>query len=107
MSELILCAITIKNTNIIQVKKSNIRFKNILKMEFTTTYINEKWGEDIAYIHTIKDDCYYLASVLDLHSKKIIGYDFSKRMTKNLVSKALKNTYYRQLPNKNKLLIFH
>ena len=28
-------------------------------------------------------------------------------MTNNLVAKALKNTYYSQRPNKNKLLIFH
>ena len=69
-------------------------------MEFTTTYINEKWYEDIAYIHTIKDDCYYLASVLELHSKKIIGYAFGKEMTNNLVAKALKNAYYSQRPNK-------
>ena len=42
-----------------------------------------------------------------MHSKKIIGYAFAKKMTNNLVAKALKNAYYSQRSNKNKLLIFH
>jgi len=37
-------------------------------------------AEDITYIHTSRDGWCYLASVLDLHSKKIIGYAFGKRM---------------------------
>ena len=81
--------------------------ENVLKRNFTTTSINEKWVEDITYIHTIKHGCCYLASVLDLHSKKIIGYVFSKRITNNLVIKALKNSYYNQNPAENKQIIFH
>jgi len=33
---------------------------------------------DITYIHTIKDGWCYLASVMDLYSRKIIGYAMSK-----------------------------
>lgn len=55
----------------------------------------------------MKDGWCYLASVLDLHSKKIIGYAFGKRMTKDLVVKALKNAYCSQSPDKDKQLIFH
>ena len=39
--------------------------------------------------------------------KKIIGYAFGKRMTNDLVIKALKNAYYSQNPDKNKQLVFH
>ncbi|WP_410747327.1 IS3 family transposase [Clostridium neonatale] len=81
--------------------------ENVLKRDFTTTSINEKWVGDITYIHAIKDGWCYLASVLDLHSKKIIGYAFGKRMTNDLVVKALKNDHYNQSPDKNKQLIFH
>ncbi|NLK23308.1 MAG: IS3 family transposase [Clostridiales bacterium] len=81
--------------------------ENVLKRDFTTTSINEKWVGDITYIHTIKYGWCYLASVLDLHSKKIIGYAFGKRMTNELVKKALSNAYYSQVPDKNKKLIFH
>ncbi len=37
-----------------------------------------------------KDGWCYLASVLDLHSKKIVGYSFGKNMTNDLVIAALK-----------------
>lgn len=48
--------------------------ENVLKRDFTTSTINEKWVTDVTYIHTIKDGWCYLASVLDLYSKKIIGH---------------------------------
>ena len=37
--------------------------ENVLKRDFTTTSINEKWVGDITYIHTIKDGWCYLASL--------------------------------------------
>ena len=48
--------------------------QNILKRDFSTKTINEKWVGDITYIHTITDGWCYLASVMDLHTRKIIGY---------------------------------
>ena len=57
-------------------KKVAEGLENVLNRDFTTTSINEKWIGDIIYIHTLKDGWCYLASVLDLHSKKIIGYAF-------------------------------
>ncbi len=62
---------------------------NILDQDFTTTSSNEKWVADITYIHTLRDGWCYLASVLDLHSKKIVGYSFSQNMTVGLVLHAL------------------
>ncbi|WP_353505396.1 IS3 family transposase [Clostridium sp. Marseille-Q2269] len=107
MTELGLCAITVKKYKPHSTKKVAEGLENILKRDFTTTSINEKWAGDITYIHTMKDGWCYLASVLDLHSKKIIGYAFGKRMTNDLVVKALKNAYFSQSPHKNKQLIFH
>lgn len=107
MSELGICAVTVKKYKHHSSKKVAEGLENVLKRGFTTISINEKWVGDITYIHTIKDGWCYLASVLDLHSKKIIGYAFGKRMTNDLVVKALKNAYYSQAPDKNKQLIFH
>jgi putative transposase len=45
-----------------------------------------------------------LASVLDLHSKKIVGYSFSRSMTSELVIEALRNAYTAQKPGKGLLL---
>ena len=107
MSELGLYAITLKKYKPHSNKKVVDGLENVLKRDFTTTSINEKWVGYITYIHTIKDGWCYLDSVLDLYSKKIIGYALEKRMTNDLVAKALKNAYYSQSPNKNKKLIFH
>ena len=96
MTELGLCEITIKKYKPYSSKKVIEGLEKVLKRYFTTTSINEKWVGDITYIHTIKDGWCYLASVLELHSKKIIGYAFGKKKTNNLVAKALKNAYYSQ-----------
>ncbi|WP_420829656.1 DDE-type integrase/transposase/recombinase [Crassaminicella indica] len=36
--------------------------------------MNQKWVTDITYIYTIKDSWCYLASIMDLYTRKIIGY---------------------------------
>lgn len=41
---------------------------------------------------------------MDLHSKKIIGYHFSKQMTKDLIVQGLKNAYFSQRP-KDKVIL--
>ena len=107
MTELGICAITVKKHKPYSSKKVSEGLENVLKRDFSTTSINEKWVGDITYIHTIKDGWCYLASVLDLYSKKIIGYAFGKRMTNDLVIKSLKNAYYSQSPDKDKEIIFH
>lgn len=77
---------------------------NILKRDFTTNTINEKWVADITYIHTIKDGWCYLASVLDLHTKKIVGYSFSRSMETQIVIKALENAIINQSPQRGLVL---
>jgi transposase InsO family protein len=60
---------------------------------------------DITYINTIRDGCCYLAFVLDLHSKKVVGYSFSQSMTTDIVIKPLENAYETQVPEE--VLILH
>jgi putative transposase len=78
--------------------------KTLLERDFSTTTINEKWVANTTYIHTLKDGLGYLASVLDLHSKKVVGYLFSRTMTTDLAMKALENSYSVQKPAKDLLL---
>lgn len=59
---------------------------------------------DITYIHTLRDGWCYLASVLDLHSKKVVGYSFSRTTTTDLVIKALENAYETQDPEEGLIL---
>lgn len=78
--------------------------ENLLEQNFDTTTINEKWVADITYIHTLRDGWCYLASILDLHTKKIVGYSFSKSMTTELVLQALKNAIDVQQPDEGLIL---
>ncbi len=58
-------------------KETIVERENLLERNFTTQAINEKWVGDITSIHTLRDGWCYLASVMDLHTKKIVGYSFS------------------------------
>lgn len=100
-----ICSVIVKKYKPQSSKKVIEEKENILKQDFSTTTINEKRVGDMTYIHTLRDGWCYLVSVLDLHSKKIIGYCFSKRMTTELVIKALNNAYDNQNPQRK--VIFH
>ena len=72
--------------------------ENILKRDFSATTINEKWVTDITYIHTIKDGWCYLASVMDLYIRKIIGHTISKSIDTTRALQAVKNAIKLQRP---------
>jgi putative transposase len=78
--------------------------ENILKRDFSTTTINQKWVTDITYIHTIKDGWCYLASVMDLYSRKIVGYSMSKSIDTSLALQAVKNAIKLQKPTRHLVL---
>lgn len=77
---------------------------NLLNQDFSTTTINEKWVTDITYIHTLRDGWCYLASVMDLHSRKIVSYAFDRHMTTELALKAVENAYQAQRPGPGLIL---
>ncbi|MFT8391882.1 MAG: IS3 family transposase [Sporolactobacillus sp.] len=78
--------------------------ENVLAQDFTATTLNQKWATDITYIHTLKTGWCYLASVMDLCTRKIIGYSFSKNMTTELAVKALENACIHQNPGPGLIL---
>ena len=79
--------------------------ENIINRDFSTTGINQKWVTDITYIHTIKDGWCYLASVMDLNSRKIVGHSMSKNIIDTtLAIKALDNAYKLQKPAEGLIL---
>src|SRR5690625_1496937 len=86
-------------------KEKVVERENILQRDFSTKTMNEKWVGDITYIHTLRHGWCYLASIMDLHTKKIVGHSFARSMTTDLIKKALDNAYESQKPDKG--LIFH
>ena len=71
--------------------------KNVLDQDFTASKPNEKWVTDITYVAT-EEGWLYLASVMDLYARKIVGWHTSDRMTKELVLQALRQAHGRQQP---------
>jgi len=80
-----------------KVKKQVV--PNILKQNFNTELPNDVWVSDISYIKT-SEGWLYLAVVMDLFSRKIVGMAMDKYMNVNLVEKALMNAIYRRKPKK-------
>lgn len=70
---------------------------NILNQDFTATGPNEKWGVDISYIWTA-EGWLYLAIVLDLYSRKSVGWSVSDRMKRGLEMNALQRAIVLRRP---------
>lgn len=75
-------------------------FDNILNRDLMTTGINQKWVSDITYIAT-NHGWYYLAVVIDVHSRSVIGWAMSRRINKDLVCNALLMALFKRKFPKN------
>jgi transposase InsO family protein len=62
--------------------------ENILDRQFNPAGPNQVWGTDITYLWT-QEGWVYLAIVLDLYSRRVVGWSVDKRMNKALVIRAL------------------
>ncbi len=62
---------------------------NLLDRDFTADRPDQKWAGDISYIWT-REGWLYLAVILDLLSRRIIGWAVSNRMKRDLAIRALK-----------------
>jgi putative transposase len=78
---------------------------NLLKQYFVTSNPNEAWVSDITYIRT-KEGWLYLATVLDLFSRKIIGWQTGGRQTTDLIENALSKAVLR-ISKKESNVILH
>lgn len=70
---------------------------NVLNQTFTAQRPNQVWMSDITYIWTT-EGWLYVASVMDLYTRKIVGWKADSRMTKELVIEALEQAYQRENP---------
>ena len=62
--------------------------ENVLNREFSPASSNQAWGTDITYLWT-QEGWIYLAVVIDLYSRRVVGWSMDRRMTKALVVRAL------------------
>lgn len=62
--------------------------ENVLNRQFNPTGPNQVWGADITYLWT-QEGWVYLAVVIDLYSRRVVGWAIDRRMKKALVIRAL------------------
>ena len=70
---------------------------NLLKRDFETDQPDQKWLADITYI-TTQEGWLYLSTILDLYTRRIVGWAMSDRMTSDLTVSALKMALQQRQP---------
>ncbi|WP_200921543.1 IS3 family transposase [Citrobacter portucalensis] len=83
--------------------EASIVSPNRLQRQFNTDAPDKRWVTDITYIRT-HEGWLYLAVVVDLLSRKIIGWSMQSRMTKDIVLNALLMAVWRRNPQKQVLV---
>jgi len=76
---------------------------NVLNRDFTAKAPNRKWVTDITYLPTAAG-WVYLAAVVDLFSRKVVGWSMSNSLATCLVSEALRNAVEQRRPQAGQLL---
>jgi putative transposase len=64
--------------------------RNVLNRDFSPSAPNQAWGTDITYLWT-QEGWIYLAVVIDLYSRRVVGWSIDRRMKKALVIRAIDN----------------
>lgn len=77
---------------------------NLVQQEFHADQANALWVSDITYVWT-SERWLYLAAVLDVYNRKVVGWSLSDRLTKELVVAAIRQALDRERPGAG--LIFH
>ncbi|WP_162848614.1 IS3 family transposase, partial [Paenibacillus nanensis] len=72
---------------------------NLLNQQFHMTEPNRVWAADITYIHC-REGRLYLASLLDLCTREIVGWRLGERMTTELVLGALEDAHEKKQPGR-------
>ena len=77
------------------VRSASVVAENVLDRQFTAQAPNQKWVADFTYIWTA-EGWLYVAAVLDLFSRRVVGWSMSATMTAQLVTDALLMAIWRR-----------
>ena len=77
---------------------SHAKAENLLDRDFTATRPNERWVTDITYVWTDSGWC-YVAIVLDLYSRAIVGWSIDATLATTLPLRALENALQTRRPS--------
>lgn len=77
------------------VRNVHMLAPNLLQRKFSATAPNQSWVSDFTYVWTA-EGWLYVAAVLDLYSRRIVGWSMSQNMTAQLVMDALMMAIWRR-----------
>ena len=78
-------------------------FENRLERDFVAERADQVYAGDITYVWT-QEGWLYLAVVIDLYSRKVVGWSMGKRLVSALVCDALQMALWRRRPPKGQLI---
>ena len=79
---------------------------NLLDRQFAVAEPDKVWAGDITYIHT-SEGWLFLAVVIDLFSRQVVGWSLRADMTRDIVIDALRMAWFKRHPSKTAGLMFH
>lgn len=86
------------------LKRFQAKGENLRRSTPCASQINQIWVGDVTYLK-VKGQWHYLATVMDIYSRRIIGWSLGKDRTVNLTLRALKYALKNRTPKKD--MIFH
>ena len=72
--------------------------EDLLKRDFVATQVDKVWVADITYVPTTQEGFLYLAFILDVHSRRIVGWAMESHLRTELVVDALRMAVWRRKP---------
>jgi transposase InsO family protein len=84
--------------------KERKKYKNYLNQQFSTTKPNEVWVGDVTYFR-FKEKDYYICVIIDLFSRKVVGYKVGMKNSTQLTKSTFKLAYKSRQPTEP--LMFH
>ena len=85
-------------------KRGMTKAANLLDQNFSAKAMNERWASDITYLWT-NQGWLYIGVVMDLYSRRIIGWSMSQRLSRHLATNSLKMALKQREPSED--LIHH
>ena len=86
---------TVRKFRVTTDSRKTVPAPNRLEQQFTTAQPDQRWVSDITFIPT-REGWLYLAVIIDLYSRAVIGWAMHKRMKTELVTNALKMALMRR-----------
>jgi transposase InsO family protein len=91
----IISRVTVRFRSLTKAGKRAPEAENLLARDFTVSNPNRVWASDLTYIPT-KEGFLYLAVVLDLYNRQVVGWCMSHRRGLELVTRALNQALKRR-----------